>query len=46
MHLERKTGEGINHEVIVILSAEVRQDTQNNMGFSPILWKGKKGLKG
>lgn len=25
MHLERKTGEGINHEVIVILSAEVRE---------------------
>lgn len=25
MHLGRKTGEGINHEVIVILSAEVRE---------------------
>lgn len=38
-------GERVNHEVNVILRAEVRQDTQNNMGFSPILWKGKKGLK-
>lgn len=37
MHLGRKAGEGIKHEVIVILGAEIREDTQNNMGFSPIL---------
>lgn len=44
MHLERKTRKYISHDVILPLCAE-EKETQNSMGFSPILIKGKRVLK-